>query len=147
VRPKRSSRPASNELTLSIPLQAIFAFAWAIVGPPLIVFAATRARRRKLSLHASLMIVAVIVEIAVFASFSTLDEPSARRPELRAHWIFFVHVAFVIAAAVGVAWQILSRTIERLRPLHRRTGPWVAGAWCGALLTGAYTFWFLYWCA
>ena len=45
---------------MSAPPQAVAGLAWAIVGPPLLVFAALRVRRGRTVLHAGLMIAAVV---------------------------------------------------------------------------------------
>lgn len=117
---------------------------WAIVGPPLLVYAATRVRRGRIGAHAALMVTWVAVELAAFVSFGFLMDPSPRRPELQALPIFTIHLVFAVATLVGVAWQLGSRAIPRLRPLHRQTGPYVVLVWCLALLTGIYNYVFLY---
>jgi uncharacterized membrane protein YozB (DUF420 family) len=129
---------------VSAPPQAVAALAWAIVGPPLIVFAATRVRRGRTSLHAGLMIAAVVAELAVFTAFMFLMPPGARRPALVALPFFKIHLTFAIAAFAGMAWQLGSRAVARLRPYHRHSGPYVALVWCLALLTGIYNYVFLY---
>ncbi len=129
---------------LSAPPQAEVALAWAIVGPPLIVFAATRVRRGRLRLHAALMGANVAIELAVFFSFKVLMAPGPRRHLLVALPFFKVHLAFAITALAGLAWQLASRAAPRLRPLHRHTGPYVVLVWCLALLTGIYNYVFLY---
>lgn len=126
------------------PPQAVVALVWAIVGPPLLVFAATRVRRGKIPLHVTLMIVSVVIELAVVVGFSFLMTPSPRRPELKALPVFKIHLAFAITALVGIAWQLVSRAAPKLRPFHRHTGPYVVLAWCLALLTGIYNYVFLY---
>ena len=57
---------------------------------------------------------------------------------------FKIHLAFALTALAGLAWQLTSRAVARLRPLHRHTGPYVVLAWCLALLTGIYNYVFLY---
>lgn len=129
---------------MSAPPQALVALGWAIVGPPLVVFAATRVRRGQVRLHQTLMLVWVAVELAVFVSFSFLMEPGPRRSALEALPLFTIHLAFAVATLAGVAWQLSSRAVAKLRPLHRHTGPYVVLVWCLALLTGIYNFVFLY---
>jgi uncharacterized membrane protein YozB (DUF420 family) len=126
------------------PPQAVAGLVWAIVGPPLIVYAATRVRRGRLRLHAALMIAWVTVELGVFISFMFLMQPSPRRPALMALPIFKIHLAFAVATLAGIAWQLASRAATALRPLHRHTGPYVALVWCLALLTGIFNYVFLY---
>lgn len=129
---------------LSAPPQALAALAWAIVGPPLLLYAATRVRHRQIPVHVTLMIVSVVIELAVVVGFSFLMEPSPRRPALKALPFFKIHLAFAVTALAGMAWQLLSRAAPRLRPLHRHTGPYVVLVWCLALLTGIYNYVFLY---
>ncbi len=129
---------------MSAPPQAVFAVVWALVGPVVIFYALTRARRGKTRLHARLMVVCIVFELAALFSFSLLEERSPKLPELQALWIFKVHLALAVATLVGIAWQVFSRFVFRLRSLHRRTGPWVAWVWCAALWTGIYNFVFLY---
>jgi len=129
---------------VSTPWQAIFALAWAIVGVPFLIYAATRPGRGKLLLHAGLMTTAVVLEIAVLLSFGALMTPSPRRMALLELPFFKVHLAFAIGSLVGIAWQLTSRTLPRLRPLHRTTGPYVILIWSLALLTGIYNYVFLY---
>jgi len=129
---------------MSAPPQAVVALAWALVGPPLVVFAATRVRRGKIPVHATLMIVSAVTEVAVVVGFSFLMTPSPRRAQLEALPFFKIHLTFAISALAGVAWQLASRAVPRLRPLHRHTGPYVVLVWCLALLTGIYNFVFLY---
>jgi uncharacterized membrane protein YozB (DUF420 family) len=129
---------------VSAPPQAVAALAWAIVGPPFVVFAATRVRRGRTSLHAGLMIAAVVIELAVFTAFMFLMPPGARRPALAALPFFKIHLTFAVAAFAGMAWQLGSRAVAPLRPYHRRSGPYVALVWCLALLTGIYNYVFIY---
>lgn len=129
---------------MNAPPQAVVALAWAIVGPPLIVYAATRVRRGRIPLHMALMLAWVGIELAVFASFTFLMDPSPRRPALKALPIFKIHLAFAITTLAGIAWQLASRAAPRLRGLHRHTGPYVVLVWCLALLTGIYNYVFLY---
>jgi uncharacterized membrane protein YozB (DUF420 family) len=126
------------------PPAAIAALVWAVVGPPLVVFAATRARRGGIAVHVTLMSVSVVIEVGVVIGFSFLMAPSPRRAALTALPFFKIHLAFAIAALAGMAWQITSRAVPRLRPLHRLTGPSVVLVWCLALLTGIYNYVFLY---
>jgi uncharacterized membrane protein YozB (DUF420 family) len=126
------------------PPAAIAALVWAVVGPPLVVFAATRARRGGLTVHATLMSVSVVIEVGVVIGFSFLMAPSPRRAALTALPFFKIHLSFAIAALAGMAWQLASRAVPRLRPLHRLTGPSVVLVWCVALLTGIYNYIFLY---
>ncbi len=129
---------------MSAPPQAVTALAWAIVGPPLLVYAATRVRRGRARVHAGLMVAWVAIELAVFVSFMFVMDPSPRRAELQAVPLFTVHLAFAIATFAGIAWQLTSRLSARLRPLHRHTGPYVVLVWCLALVTGIYNYVFLY---
>ena len=129
---------------MNAPFQAIGALAWAIVGPPVLVFAATRPRRGKLTLHAALMLASVSVELGIVLGFGLLEHPSPRRAALAALPIFKVHLAFAYSTLAGAAWQVSSRLVPRLRSLHRMTGPYVVLVWCLALLTGIYNYAFLY---
>jgi len=126
------------------PPQAVAGLVWALAGPPLLVFAATRVRGGRTSLHAGLMITSVVIELAVFAAFMFLMPPGTRRPALVALPFFKIHLAFAIAAFAGMAWQLTSRAVVRLRPYHRQGGPYVVLVWCLALLTGIYNYVFLY---
>jgi len=128
----------------TIPWQAWFALCWAVIGPPLLVFAALRVSRGKIPLHAALMIAAALVTVAVLVSFGFVVEPSPRRPALRALPLFKIHLAFAFTALAGIAWQLTSRGVPRLRALHRHTGPYIVLIWCLALVTGIYNFIFLY---
>ena len=129
---------------MNAPPQAMAGLVWAIIGPPLLVVAATRVRRRQLSLHAGLMIASVVVELAVFTAFMFLMEPGPRRTALSELPFFKIHLTFAVAAFAGIAWQVASRIVARLRPLHRHAGPYVVLVWCLALLTGIYNYVFLY---
>ena len=129
---------------MSAPWQAVLAAAWAVAGPPLLVYAATRVRRGQPRLHGGLMATWVAIELIVVASFSFLMDPSPRRTELEALPIFTVHLAFAFATLAGIGWQLLSRIVPALRPVHRHTGPYVVLVWCLALITGIYNFVFLY---
>lgn len=140
----RGGSLADREDAVSAPIQAVTAVAWAVVGPPLIVYTATRVRRGQVRLHQTLMLIWVGIELLVFTGFGFLMEPSPRRPALMALPIFKIHLAFAIMTLAGIGWQLLSRAVPRLRPLHRHTGPYVALVWCLALLTGIYNYVFLY---
>lgn len=129
---------------MSAPAQAVAALAWALVGPPLLVVAATRVRRHQIPLHVTLMIVSVVIELTVFASFSFIATPSPRRAALMALPFFKIHLTFAIATLAGIGWQLTSRAVPRLRALHRHSGPYVVLVWCLALLTGVYNYVFLY---
>ena len=129
---------------MSAPWQAYVALGWAIVGPPLLVYAATRVRRGNVPLHAGLMVAAVAVTLGVVVSFGFVSHPSARRPALMTLPLFKIHLAFAFTALAGIAWQLTSRAMPRLRALHRHTGPYVVLVWCLALVTGIYNFVFLY---
>jgi len=129
---------------MTIPWQAWFALCWAVIGPPLLVYAAMRVGRGKIPLHAALMIGAALVTVGVLVSFGFVAEPSARRPALLALPLFKIHLAFAFTALAGIAWQLTSRAVPRLRTLHRHTGPYIVLIWCLALVTGIYNFVFLY---
>jgi hypothetical protein len=129
---------------VSAPWQAVTALAWAIVAPPLLLYAATRIRAAQLRLHQGLMIAAVIVEVSVVISFAFIDPTRPGRAELGALPIFKIHLVFAITALAGIAWQLLSRAIPSWRVWHRQSGPYVILVWCLALLTGIYNFVFLY---
>jgi len=129
---------------VSPPGPAIAALAWAVVGAPLVVFAATRPGRGRIRLHVTLMTVSVVIEVAVVAGFSFLMAPSPRRPALAALPFFKIHLTFAVTALAGMAWQLASRAVARLRPWHRLTGPYVVVVWCLALITGIYNYVFLY---
>jgi uncharacterized membrane protein YozB (DUF420 family) len=128
----------------AIPWQAWFALCWAVIGPPLLVYAAMRVGRGRIPLHAALMIGAALVTVGVLVSFGFVAEPSARRPALLKLPLFKIHLAFAFTALAGIAWQLTSRAVPRLRPLHRHTGPYIVLVWCLALVTGIYNFVFLY---
>src|SRR2546428_3461800 len=98
------------------PPQAVAGLVWAMVGPPLIAYAATRVRRGRLRLHAALMITWVVVGLGVFVSFAFLMQPCARRPALDALPIFKIHIAFAIATLPAIAWQLPSRAVPTVRP-------------------------------
>jgi uncharacterized membrane protein YozB (DUF420 family) len=129
---------------VSPPIQAVVALGWAIVGPPLLVYSATRVRRGQVGLHRTLMLTAVAIEVLTFASFGFIERPSPRRADLVALPIFKIHLAFAISALAGAAWQLASRILPRLRAAHRHTGPYVVLVWCLALVTGIYNYVFLY---
>lgn len=129
---------------MSAPTPAVAALVWAIVGPPLLVYGATRVRRGRPGLHKVLMLAWVAIELALLVGFLFLTEPNPRKPDLLALPIFRIHLAFAIGALVGIVWQLASRAVPRIRPLHRYTGPYVVLVWCLALLTGIYNYVFLY---
>jgi len=128
----------------AVPWQAWLALAWALIGPPLLVYAALRVGRARIPLHAALMIGAAVVTVGVLISFAFIAGPSPRRPALRTLPLFRIHLAFAFTALAGIAWQLTSRAVRRLRPLHRHTGPYIVLVWCLALVTGIYNFVFLY---
>jgi uncharacterized membrane protein YozB (DUF420 family) len=129
---------------MNAPPQAVAGLVWAILGPVLVAFAATRVHSRQLSLHAALMIACVVIELAVFSAFMFFMTSGSRRSALIDLPFFKIHLAFAIAAFGGIAWQLTSRAVARLRPYHRHTGPYVVLVWCLALLTGIYNYVFLY---
>jgi len=129
---------------MTIPWQAWFALCWALIGPPLLVYAAMRVGRGRIPLHAALMIGAALVTVGVLVSFGFVTEPSTRRPALLALPLFKIHLAFAFTALAGIAWQLTSRAVPRLRALHRHSGPYIVLIWCLALVTGIYNFVFLY---
>ena len=126
------------------PPQALAALAWAVVGPPLLLYAATRVRRGRVTLHVTLMSVSVVIEAGVVVGFSFLMAPSPRRPLLEALPFFKIHLAFAVTALVGMAWQLTSQAVRSWRRWHPLTGPYVVLVWCLALLTGIYNYGFLY---
>jgi uncharacterized membrane protein YozB (DUF420 family) len=128
----------------AIPWQAWFALCSAVIGPPLLVYAALRPGRGRIPLHAALMIGAAVVTVGVLVSFGFVAEPSPRRPALLALPLFKIHLAFAFTALAGIAWQLTSRAVPRLRTLHRHSGPYIVLVWCLALVTGIYNFVFLY---
>jgi len=127
----------------AIPWQAWFALCWAVIGPPLLVYAALRVSRGRIPLHAALMIGAALVTVGVLVSFGFVAEPSPRRPALRALPLFKLHLAVAFTALAGIAWQLTSRGVPRLRTLHRHTGAYIGLIWCLALFTGIFNFIFL----
>lgn len=129
---------------MSAPPQAVAGLVWAIAGPPLLIFAATRVGGRQLSLHAGLMLASVGIELAVFSAFMFFMTPGPRRDALTDLPFYKIHLTFAIAAFTGIAWQVTSRAVARLRPYHRQAGPYVVLVWCLALLTGIYNYVFIY---
>jgi hypothetical protein len=129
---------------VNAPWQALAALAWAVIGVPYLIYAATRPGRNKLMLHAGLMTLAVLIEIAIMVAFGSVMTPSPRRMALLKQPLFTVHLAFAIGSLVGMAWQLISRTAPRLRLVHQKTGPYVVLVWALALLTGIYNYVFLY---
>lgn len=129
---------------MSAPWQAYAALIWAIVGPVLVIYAATRVRQGRHRLHAGLMLAGVALTVALLVAFGFVRTPSPRRPALLALPLFKIHLAFAFSALLGMAWQMTSRAVPRLRALHRHTGPYVVLLWCLALVTGIYNFVFLY---
>ncbi len=129
---------------MTAPWQAQVAVLWAIIGPLVLLYAATRVRRGAIARHAALMIVAVVVETGVLLGFGLLEQPSPRRALLAVQPLFRIHLALAYATLGGIVWQIGSRLAPPLRRWHRRTGPVVVAIWCLALLTGIYNFVFIY---
>jgi uncharacterized membrane protein YozB (DUF420 family) len=129
---------------MSAPPEAVAALVWAVVGPPIIVYGATRVRGGRLALHRAVMLASVAVELAALIGFLVVIDPGPRRADLTALPLYTIHLAFAFTTLAGIAWQLASRAAPRLRPLHRHTGPYVALAWCLALLTGIYNFVFVY---
>ncbi len=120
---------------MSAPPPAVAALAWAVAGPPILIYGATRIRRGKIGLHVTLMSVSAVIEIAVVAGFSFLMVPSPRRAALVALPFFKIHLAFAVTALAGLAWQLTSRAVARLRPLHRHTGPFPSCSRRGRAIT------------
>src|SRR5256886_2555468 len=111
---------------MSAPPQAVTALAWALAGPPILIYGATRIRRGRIALHVTLMSVSAVIEIAVVVGFSFLMAPSPRRAALVALPFFKIHLAFAVAALAGLLWQLTSRAVARLRPrsdLRRHAHP------------------------
>jgi len=131
-------------VTSHAPVPALAGLLWGIGGPPLLVFAATRVRGGRRSLHARLMLASAVIELAVFSGFTFFLAPGPRRAALAALPFFKVHVAFAVAAFAGIAWQLASRAVPPWRRLHRQSGLYVVLVWCLALLTGIYNYVFLY---
>ena len=129
---------------MTAPFEAVAALAWAVVGPPVIVYAATRVRGGRIGLHRTLMLASVGIEIAALIGFGVIMEPGPRRADLTALPLYKIHLAFAFTALAGIAWQLTSRAVPRLRPFHRHGGPYVVLVWCLALVTGIYNFVFLY---
>ena len=129
---------------IGAPWQAWFALSWAVIGPALLVYAGLRPGRGKIALHAALMIGAALITVGVLVSFGFVAEPSPRRPALLSLPLFKIHLAFAFTALAGIAWQLTSRAVPRLRALHRQTGPYIVLVWCLALVSGIYNFVFLY---
>jgi len=129
---------------MTAPWQAQVAVLWALIGPPLLVYAATRVRRGMITRHAAIMIAAVVVETGVLLGFGLLEQPSPRRALLAVQPLFRIHLALAYATLAGMTWQIGSRLVPALGRWHRRTGPFVVAVWCLALLTGIYNFVFIY---
>ena len=127
-----------------VPVPAIAGLVWAIVAPPLLLYAATRVRAGRRRLHGWLMTASVVIEIAVFTGFTFIMTPGPRRSALAALPFFKVHVAFAVAAFAGMGWQLASRAVPGWRRLHKQTGLYVVLVWCLALLTGIYNYVFLY---
>src|SRR6266545_4659687 len=88
--------------------------------------------------------VPAVIELAVVVGFSFGVTPGPCRAALVALPFFKIHLAFALATLAGIAWQLASRSVARLRPLHRHTGPYVVLVWCLALVTGIYNYLFLY---
>ena len=86
---------------MSAPPPAVAALAWAVAGPPILIYGATRIRRGKIGLHVTLMSVSAVIEIAVVAGFSFLMVPSPRRAALVALPFFKIHLAFAVTALAG----------------------------------------------
>lgn len=129
---------------MNAPWQAMAALAWALAGPPLLLYAAVQVRRGRIPLHGALMGGAALVTIGIVLSFGFVGDPSPRRPALQAQPVFKLHLTLALLTLGGIAWQLLSRVVARLRRIHRRTGPIVVACWCLALLTGIYNYVFLY---
>lgn len=129
---------------MSAPWQAWFAVAWAVIGPPLLIYAALQVRRGAVSRHMGIMLAALVIELAVLAAFGVIAEPSPRREALAVQPLFRIHLALAFGALAGMAWQVTSRLVPALRQAHGRTGPIVVALWCLALITGIYNFIFLY---
>ncbi len=90
------------------PPAAIAALGGAVVGPPPVVFAATRGRRGGIAVHVTLMNVSVIIEVGRVVGFSFLMAPS----------------------------PCMAPSPRRAALPHRLTGPSGVLVWCLALLTG-----------
>ena len=130
-------------VTINIPT-ALRQFTGGISRIELEASTAGEALDRLTSLHAGLMSASVVIELAVFTAFMFLMTPGGRRPMLLALPFFKIHLTFAVAAFAGMAWQLTSRAVARLRPYHRHAGPYVVLVWCLALLTGIYNYVFLY---
>ena len=129
---------------MNAPAEAMAAVVWAVVGPPVIVYAATRVGGGRLALHRNLMLASVAIELAALIGFGVIMDPSPRRADLTALPLYKIHLAFAFTTLAGIVWQLTSRAVPRLRPFHRYGGPYVVLVWCLALVTGIYNFVFLY---
>ena len=105
---------------MSAPPQAVAGLAWAIVGPPLLVFAALRVRRGRTSLHAGLMI-ARGDELAVFTA-SVHDDTGSAPPGFAGVAFFKIHLVrdrvCVSRGAITGRWPGTAR-ITATRPVRR----------------------------
>jgi len=130
---------------LRLPVPMLLAVTWGFAGPVVLWSAVRSARRGDTDAHGALMAVAVAIQLAIIVLFVALPDPSPRLPDLR-RTVFFriVHLPVVYIAVAGIAWQLISRAIRRLRRIHHRSGPWVIAAWLGSFLTGLVNFWYLY---
>ena len=123
----------------------LLAVAWGVAGPVVLWAAVRSARRGDTDAHGALMAAAAAIQLAIIVLFVAVPDPSPRLPRLRQTAFFrFVHLPVVYAAVVGIAWQLTSRAVSRLRRVHRHSGPWVIAAWLASFLTGLVNFWYLY---
>lgn len=130
---------------LSLPVPMLLAVAWGLAGPAVLWAAIRAARRGDTDAHGALMAVAVAIQVAIIVLFVAWPDPSPRLSRLRQTAFFrFVHLPVVYITVAGIAWQLTSRAVARLRRAHQRTGPWVIGAWLASFLTGLVNFWYLY---
>lgn len=129
---------------MSAPWQSVAALAWGIVGPPLLVYGATRIGAGQKQRHQRLMIAWIVLEFLAILAFASASQATPRRAELVALPFFKIHLVFSIAALAGIVWQVVSRVVARWQPAHRLGGPYVVMVWCLALLTGIYNFVFVY---
>src|SRR5256885_9120426 len=101
---------------MSAPPPAVAALAWAVAGPPILIYGATRIRRGKIGLHVTLMSVSAIIEIAVVAGvfFFFVSPPPPAAP--RAPPFFLFHLSFPVPAPAGGAGGVPSPRAAPPRP-------------------------------
>ena len=130
---------------MRIPYVFFVATAATFIVPPVLIWSVLAVRRGRTTAHAIAMTICGIGTLAVVAWFlAAADQIEGLDRLMDTFFYKWIHRPIAYGAVLGIVWQFVSRAIPRLRPVHRKTGPWVIGLWFASFFTGLWNFWYLY---